>query len=87
MLKMLFYGICAAVLLIPAAVSADQIRLTSFDNTVRLTGTFVGFRQDVYIIELNGHLVEIPIAGMICEGSDCLDFVPSGNTFARLEEG
>jgi len=87
MVKSFFYVISAAVLLVPAAVGADQIRLTSYDNTVRLTGTFVGFRQDVYIINFNGHLVEVPIAGMICEGPDCLDFVPSGNSFARLEDG
>lgn len=84
-MKKPFYAVFAAFLLIPATISADPIKLTSFDQTVRLTGTFVGMGADVYIINFNGHLVEVPVAGVTCEGRDCPDLVSRGKSLARLD--
>ncbi|MEJ6404182.1 hypothetical protein [Yoonia sp. 2307UL14-13] len=65
-----------ALAVIPGIAAADQITLTSPDNTVRLTGNFIGFEQDSYVIDLKGHEVRVPIVTMNCEGADCLGFSP-----------
>ena len=73
-----FASICTVGLLAlaPAIASADQITLTSADNTVRFTGEFAGFDQDKYLIYVKGHMIALPIMMMNCEGSDCLGFSP-----------
>ncbi|MEL6839099.1 MAG: hypothetical protein AAFP85_07385 [Pseudomonadota bacterium] len=85
MLKSVLCLSFAAIFFVPVHVAADEIRLTSHDNTVRITGDFVGFRQDVYVIEFRGHLIELPIAGMNCEGKDCIAFTANQTNLARLE--
>ena len=70
-------AICVSGLMaLPVMAQADQIILTSPDQTVRLQGTFVAFDVNAYVIEINGYELRVAAAQMQCAGVDCMDFEP-----------
>ncbi len=66
----------AAVAITPSMLAADEITLTSADQTVKLRGEFAGFSNYAYIIVYKGHELHVPAGLMTCEGADCLVFEP-----------
>ena len=80
MFKSIAYLPCAAAVasltLLPTISSANDIILTSPDNTVRLVGEFVGFELDTYVIRINDIEMRVSAMMMNCEGTGCLNFQP-----------
>jgi hypothetical protein len=77
MINLLQKMVLALAFTVPSMSSADEITLTSVDQTVILRGEFVGLSADAYIIEYNEHNLYVPIQLMTCEGNNCLEFVPT----------
>lgn len=66
----------AGLALLPMTAKANEIILTSPDNTVRLVGQYVGFEVDTYVITINGIEMRVSAARMNCAGANCLNFEP-----------
>jgi len=62
--------------LMPGIAAADMITLSMPDNTLKLSGEFLGFDQNAYVVEIAGTQVRVPVGLMHCEGADCLGFQP-----------
>jgi phosphate transport system substrate-binding protein len=64
----------AAATIIPTAAVSDQVQLKSSDGTVNLTGDFVDFQDDHYIIRTALGDLRISAARVRCEGEACPTF-------------
>ena len=61
----------AVALAFPTSVSADQIALTFEVQGFTLTGEFLEFAEDNYIVITENGAVHVPAAMVSCEGNDC----------------
>ena len=61
-------------ILLPATASAQDITLISTDGTINVTGEFVDFRDDTYVIRTALGDLRIAASSMICEGDACPTF-------------
>lgn len=64
----------AAGLLAPGVVSAQEVNLKSTDGTIDLTGEFVEFVDDIYIIRTSLGDLRIAASSVVCEGAACPQF-------------
>jgi phosphate transport system substrate-binding protein len=58
----------------PLAAAADQVSLKSTDGTIDLTGDFIDFANDTYIIRTSLGDLRIAASSVICEGAACPTF-------------
>lgn len=61
-------------LMFPLAAAADQVSLKSTDGTIDLTGDFIDFANDTYIIRTSLGDLRIAASSVICEGAACPTF-------------
>ena len=61
-------------LLFPASAFAADITLKSTDGTINVSGEFVDFRDDTYVIRTALGDLRIAASSMICEGDACPTF-------------
>lgn len=64
----------ASGLLFPFAVFAQEIALRSTDGTINLTGEFIEFSDETYIIRTSLGDLRISASTVICEGEACPKF-------------
>lgn len=56
---------------LPSAVAADEIQLTGRDGTLNMTGTFLGFEDNAYIIDTTLGPLRILASQVSCVGAAC----------------
>ncbi len=61
----------ATGILLPTAGLADVVNLKSTDGTINLSGEFVEFKDDTYIVRTALGELRIAASSMICEGAAC----------------
>ena len=61
-------------LLLPSISSAQDVVLRSTDGTINVTGEFVNFQDDTYIIRTALGELRIAASSMVCEGAACPTF-------------
>ena len=64
----------ASGLLLPSAGIAAEVTLRSTDGTINVTGDFVDFRDDTYIVRTALGELRIAASSMVCEGAACPSF-------------
>ncbi len=62
---------CAALLLLPPALSAQDVTLTSPDGAVELSGTLLGFDGEFYRLRTVYGELTVDGSGVICDGPAC----------------
>ena len=69
--KLAFLATTAAGLLLPQAGLANEVTLRSADGTVNLTGEFVEFKDDSYVIRTALGELRVAASRVRCEGDNC----------------
>ncbi len=64
----------ASGLLLPSAGIAAEVTLRSTDGTINVTGEFIDFRDDTYIVRTALGELRIAASSMVCEGAACPSF-------------
>lgn len=66
--------------------SADQVTLTTPDGSIEMTGDLIGFNGVNYTMRSSVGVVEISVASVVCEGTECpaLEQSDLGFTIASL---
>ncbi|PJI91769.1 phosphate ABC transporter substrate-binding protein (PhoT family) [Yoonia maricola] len=64
----------ATGLLLPSMSVAQEITLRSTDGTINVTGDFVDFRDDTYVVRTALGELRIAASSMVCEGAACPTF-------------
>ncbi len=64
----------AAGFILPSATFAAEVTLRSTDGTINVTGDFVDFQDDTYIIRTALGELRIAASSMTCEGASCPSF-------------
>lgn len=64
----------ASGLLLPSAGMAAEVTLRSTDGTINVTGEFIDFRDDTYIVRTALGELRIAASSMVCEGAACPSF-------------
>ena len=74
----------AASMLVPAIGAADTINLRSQDDTLNITGEFIDFRDNIYVVRTALGELRLSAERVRCEGSACpvFDTVAANVTFA-----
>ena len=67
-------GVFASAGLLPFAAMADEVTLKSADGTINLTGEFVEFSGEYYVIQTALGSLRISAARVRCEGDACPTF-------------
>jgi len=73
----------AGILSIPTVVGAGEVALSSDDGTINLTGEYIGFEDEMYIIATAVGELRVLASEVKCEGLDCPVF--SSETGAQAE--
>lgn len=60
-----------AATLLPAVAAAEDIKLTSQDGTINITGEFVAFEDNIYLIRTALGALRLSAERVRCEGSAC----------------
>jgi len=64
----------ATSLLLPSTAMAQQITLISTDGTINVSGSFMGFEDDTYIIRTALGDLRVAASSVVCEGAACPTF-------------
>ena len=64
--------VSAMVVAAPHAAVANEMALTLKDNGITISGEFVGFEENAYIIATSAGEVYVPSKYVTCEGADCV---------------
>ncbi len=63
--------VCAAVLALPTAVSAKDVKLKTLDGTMTVTGHLQSYANGYYVIRTKLGTFRIQIDKSVCEGPGC----------------
>lgn len=61
----------AIVTMTPSMVSAKEIALTFSDHDLTISGEFVAFEDDSFVLMTNMGEITVPAMLVTCEGADC----------------
>ena len=73
-LKMSAAGIALATGFVATTASAENVTLVSTDGTINVTGEFIAFEDDTYILRTALGDLRIASSSVICEGAACPSF-------------
>ncbi len=73
--------LAAALLLsmMPLTANAAPITLTLKDSLISITGDFVGFNANAYVVATSSGTINVPADYADCSGPDCISFFASDN--------
>ena len=74
-------AIASCLAVVPFAVCADQVTLTSPDGQTTITGDLLSFDDETISLDTNIGEVRVPRALIICEGDACPEPADGFNLF------
>ena len=64
----------ASAFLLPSTAMAQEVTLASTDGTINVTGQFIAFENDTYVLRTALGDLRIAASSVICEGAACPTF-------------
>ena len=71
--------VAVATVFVAGSANAGEIALTLVSNDITISGEFLGFKDEAYIIRTSKGELHVPAIYVSCEGVDCVTVLTDAN--------